>query len=48
MPINPLKYYDETLFSFNTPDFSKERVNFEKSAAYREIISDKRTDTKLE
>jgi len=45
---NPLKYYDETLFSFNTPDFTKERVNFEKSAAYREIISDKRTDTKLE
>ena len=43
---NPQKYYDETLYSFNTPDFTKEKVNFEKSAAYREIKSDKRIETK--
>ena len=44
---NPLKYYDETLYSFNTPDFTKTKVSFEKSAAYREIASDIRTKTKV-
>lgn len=44
---NPQEYYDETLYSFNTPDFTKEKVNFEKYAAYREITNDKRTDTKM-
>lgn len=44
---NPLKYYDETLYSFNTPDFTKEKVNFEKSVALREISSDKRIEAKV-
>jgi hypothetical protein len=44
---NPLEYYDETLYSFNTPDFTKAKVSFEKSAAYREIASDIRTETKV-
>ena len=44
---NPQKYYDETLYSFNTPDFTKERVNFNRVAAYREIESNKRIDTKV-
>lgn len=43
---NPLKYYDETLYSFNTPDFTKEKVDFDMSAANREIASDKRIETK--
>lgn len=42
---NPLEYYDATLYSFNTPDFTKEKVDFDLSAAYREIISDERTAT---
>ncbi len=44
----PLKYYNETLYSFNTPDFTKAKVDFDQPAAYREIISDKRINTKLE
>ncbi len=44
---NPLKYYEETLYSFNTPDFTKEMVNFNRVAAYQEITSDKRTETKI-
>jgi hypothetical protein len=44
---NPLKYYDETLYSFNTPDFTKDKVDFESSAAYREIENEKRIETKL-
>lgn len=43
---NPWKYYEETLYSFNTPDFTKEKVTFEKKNAYREIKSDIRTNTK--
>lgn len=44
---NPLKYYNETLYSFNTPDFTKDKVNFDRSAAYRDIESDKRIETKV-
>ena len=42
---NPLKYYDETLYSFNTPDFTKGKVDFDTSAARREIVGDNRTET---
>lgn len=44
---NPQKYYDETLYSFNTPDFAKEMVNFDRVSAYREIVSDHRIEIKL-
>lgn len=44
---NPLKYYDETLYSFNTPDFTKSIVNFERFSAYLEIENDKRIETKV-
>lgn len=43
---NPLKYYDETLYSFNTPDFTKVTVIFEHSAALHEIESNERIETK--
>lgn len=43
---NPKKYYSETLFSFNTPDFTKEKVDFDQFAASREINSDERVETK--
>lgn len=42
---NPLKYYEEMLYSFNTPDFTKDKVNFDRDAAYREIVSDNRVET---
>lgn len=44
---NPMKYYDKTLYSFNTPDFTKDKVDFETLTAYREIESDKRIETKV-
>ena len=44
---NPQKYYEETLYSFNTPDFTKVKVHFDSSAAIREIESDQRVATKV-
>ncbi len=44
---NPLKYYDETLFSFNTPDFTQTKVSFDTASAEKEILSDTRTLTKV-
>jgi Tol biopolymer transport system component len=44
---NPKKYYGESLYSFNTPDFTKEKVMFDAHAAGKEILSDKRVDTKV-
>ena len=43
----PWNYYDETLFSFNTPDFTSSPVNFDAQAAAHAITSDKRTETKV-
>ena len=39
---NPLEYYSESLYSFNTPDFTKTRVDFDSEAAVGAILSDER------
>ena len=44
---NPQEYYSESLYSFNTPDFSKAKVDFDAYEAGIEIASDKRIDTKV-
>ena len=44
---NPWEYYDESLYSFNTPDFSSKKVEFDSHSAAREIMSDKRNKTKV-
>ncbi len=44
---NPLQYDEGTWYSFNTPDFTKFKVDFDKSEAYSEITSDKRLETKV-
>ncbi len=44
---NPMKYYQETFYSFNVPDFTSKKVEFEESAARREIESDERVETKV-
>ncbi len=44
---DPWAYYDETLYSFNTPDFTKRKVELDARAAAREIMSDRRVETKL-
>lgn len=45
---NPLEYYDETFYSFNTPDFTHEKVSFDSLAAQKEILSDVRVSTSCE
>ncbi len=44
---HPMEYYSESLFSFNTPDFTKTKVEFDAYEAGREIESDKRVETKV-
>ena len=44
---HPKEYYDESIYSFNTPDFTKRKVDFDAYNAGREILSDKRTETRV-
>ena len=44
---NPKEYYEESLYSFNTPDFTKTKVNFDAYEAGIEIASDKRIESKV-
>lgn len=39
---NPLEYYRQSLFSFNTPDFTKSKVEFDSREAVNAILSDER------
>lgn len=39
---HPRRYYEATLYSFNTPDFTKSRVEFDNHAAAKAILSDER------
>ncbi len=43
----PKDYYDGTLYSFNTPDFTLKRVEFDDYSAAEEIVSDKRVATQI-
>lgn len=43
LPQKDPSFYHKTLFTFNVPDFTKGKVNFKTSAAYKEAFSDKRT-----
>lgn len=40
---NPVQYYSQSLFSFNTPDFTKSKVEFNSREAVDAILSDERT-----
>ena len=44
---NPQDYYRQSVYSFNTPDFTSRRVDFDARSAAREIMSDKRIDTHM-
>lgn len=39
---NPLEYYRQSLFSFNTPDFTKSKVELDSREAVNAILSDER------
>ena len=42
---HPKEYYSENIYSFNVPDFTKTKVDFDAYEAGREIASDKRVET---
>ena len=44
---NPWDYYDGSIYSFNTPDFTKTKVDFNACEAGKEISSDKRVETHM-
>ena len=44
---HPKEYYEESIFSFNVPDFTKTKVELDAFEAGREIVSDKRIETKV-
>ncbi len=44
---HPWKYYDSSVYSFNTPDFTKVKVEFDAYRAAKEIMSDERVETKV-
>ena len=44
---NPEEYYSRSLYSFNTPDFTKTKVDFDSRAAVGAILSDERVPTKV-
>ena len=39
---NPRKYYHNTLYSFNVPDFTKSKVEFDTRGVYKAVFSDER------
>ena len=45
---HPKEYYGESIYSFNTPDFTKTKVTLDAHQAGREIASDKRIETTLQ
>ena len=43
LPQKDPSFYHKTLFTFNVPDFTKKKVEFKASAAFKESFSDIRT-----
>ena len=44
---NPRKYYHSTLYSFNVPDFTKEKISFDTRGVYQEVFSDERVQASV-
>ena len=44
---NPKEYYRRLMYSYNTPDFTKAKINFDRDAVYHEIENDRRIGTKV-
>ena len=43
----PRAYDERSLYSFNTPDFTQRKVDFDSRAAAHEVMSEQRTETKV-
>lgn len=48
LPQKDPSFYHKTLFTFNVPDFTRGKVKFKTSTAYKEAFSDERTHIKVE
>ena len=44
---NPRKFYHNIMYSYNAPDFTKARVEFDTHGVYREVFSDKRVQASV-
>lgn len=44
---HPRDYYEGSVYSFNTPDFTLRKVDFDSHAAAREVMGDQRVETKI-
>lgn len=44
---DPRKYYKSTLFSFNVPDFTRDKVEFDTRNVYKEVFSDERVQVSV-
>jgi len=44
---NPRKYYHNTPYSFNAPDFTKARVSFDTRGVYHDVFSDERVQASV-
>ncbi len=44
---NPRKYYHNTIYSFNVPDFTKSKVDFDTRHVYRDVFSGQRVQTSV-
>ena len=44
---NPRKYYRSTLYSFNVPDFTKAKVQFDTRGVYEDVFSDERVQASV-
>ena len=44
---DPTTYYGTALWSFNTPDFTTGRVEFDVGAGARELVSDERIQVSM-
>ena len=43
---NPGKYYSEMIYSYNTPDFTSERVPFDRHAVRKAVLAKDRQGVK--
>lgn len=46
--LDPAGYYENSLYSFNTPDFTDSKVDFDSRQAVKDILGDKRVPTNIE
>lgn len=47
LPQKDPSFYHKTLFTFNVPDFTKEKVDFKIKGAYKEAFSDERVQVRI-